>query len=241
MSRSMYKVKLSTISFFICLAFLTGCGTQESAKSSSSQTSSSLSKALNENDLFELRVPLQVIANWGLSGTKQDDFFIKSYSDPKREYESFEVTSVVPDYCLPVATLILDSQESGAKYYSYFAASTDVFNYFAIGVRAYASQELARSKFDEMYSIRSKCNSWIPKYSSGETDSEWDLGVETPSPTPDAVYWEYANSQQAWSVQIVGTAIYELSVAIDGDLPKAIKIREQAKAYFDAVLKEKQL
>jgi len=239
--KSTSRAILSGISLLICLTFLSGCGTQGTAEPSSSQTSSKWNKSLNETDLFELRVPLNEVTSWGLIGAMEDEFFIKSYSDPNREYESFEVTSVVPDYCLPVATLILDSKESGAKYYSYYGATTDVFNYFAIGIRVYSSPELARSEFNDMYSKRDKCSSWIPKFSSGETDSEWNLGVESPSSTPDAVYWEYSKLEQAWSIGIVGATIYDLSVAIEGDLPKAINIREQAKAYFDAALKGKQL
>ena len=241
MFNSTTRALLKVVSLFVCITFVSGCGTQESAEPSNSQSSTNMSMGLEENDLFELKVPLNEIAKWGFVGAKEDDFIIKSYNDSKRVYADSEVVSVIPDYCLPVASLLLDSKNSGAERYSYYSASKDVLNYFSIGIRTYSSAELAKSKFDEMLSVKDKCGSWIPKYSSGDNGLEWNVGVESLSTTPDTVYWESPDLQEALSLGIVGAAIYEVSVSIEGDLRKAIKIREQAKNYFDNALKAKQL
>lgn len=235
------KVILKGISLFICLTFLSGCGAQDSEETPSSKTSSKWSKNLNENDLFELKVPLTQYATWGFEGASESEFYIKSYSDPGRRYEDFEQNSATPDYCLPVSSLIHDSKASDADLFLYHSVSTSVFNYFSINVRVYSSPELAKSKFDSMYSIKDKCSSYITKYSSGQTNPVFNLGVQSPSPSADVVYWEYANNDQVFSIGIVGATIYSLSGGFVYDLPNAIKIREQANAYIAAALERKQL
>jgi hypothetical protein len=241
MFKSTSRTLLKVVSLLVCLTFISGCGTQESAEPSNSQTSPKWNKTLNETDLFELKVPLTQYATWGFEEASESEFYIKSYSDPGRRYEAFEQNSATPDYCLPVVSLVHDSKASGADLFFYHSVSKSIFNYFSIGVRVYSSPELAKSKFDAMYSVKEKCSSYITKYSSGQTNPEFNLGTESPSPSPDSVYWEYANYDQVFSIGIVGATIYSLSGSFDGELPKAIKVREQAQAYIEAALEAKQL
>jgi hypothetical protein len=241
MNKNARMATLKSVSLLLSLALLTSCGTQESAEPSSSQTSSKWSKNLNESDLYELKVPLTKYATWGFTGASESEFYIKSYSDPGRRYEAFEQNSSTPDYCLPVASLMHDSKASGSDLFFYHSVSTSVFNYFAIGVHVFSSPELAKSKFDAMYSIKDKCSSYITKYSSGVTNPDFILGVQSPSSSADVVFWEYANYDQVFGIGIVGATIYSISGAFDDDLPKTIKIREQANAYIEAALEGKQL
>lgn len=235
------RTLLKAVSLLVCLTFISGCGTQESSEPSNSQTSPKWNKTLNETDLFELKVPLEVVTAWGLKDAEKDEFYIKDYSDPNREYQDSEVVSVIPDYCMPLANLFLDSKESGADLYSYQSfISHDIFSYFAIGMRAFSSPELARSKFDEMINIKDKCQSFIPKYRSGETESEWELWSGSPLLSSNSLTWEFKDFQQANNITIVGSVIYEISTTIEDDLMKAKEIRDQAKSYFDKGILGKQ-
>lgn len=228
--------------FLLNIALLSGCGSKAMDKSSDSQVFTELKESLTETDLFELKVSLQDVTEWGLAGAEKDEFFIKSYSDAARPEQDFEIVSVVPEYCMPLANLILDSKASGADLFSYQSFTSDgVFSYFGVGMRVFASPELAKSKFAEMQEIIDKCGSFIPKYISGETESEWTLWSKPPTSASNSFSWENKEIEQAWSVNLVGSVIYEISVVIENNLEKSIGIRDKAKTYFDQIIESKQL
>jgi hypothetical protein len=236
--------QLRDLKFFILITLtvvfsltLTSCGSQERA------TESILSSAsLDETDLFELRVPLQEVTSWGLNGAENDEFLIKSYSDPKRENLLKEKVEVIPDYCLPFASLVLDSKESDADLYSYQSFLTQgPFNYLEVSMRVFSSPEIARGKFDSVVSVKNKCGTLIPKNASGETESEWNLWETDPFSSPVTISWESElGVKQAWSISIKQEVIYTVGVILDTDLAKAISMRKRANEFIDMSLEKTQ-
>jgi hypothetical protein len=93
---------------------LGSCGGTSSKNASDAGEVASYS-GLSDSELFKLQVSDSLVQKWGLTDHEERLFFIKSYSDEKRNYQSQEIESVITDYCLPVALLLSDSTLSGAK------------------------------------------------------------------------------------------------------------------------------
>jgi hypothetical protein len=217
--------------------FLTSCGT------GSNQAADDVAEVqkvttLSETDLFEFQIAENLVETWGLKSAEKTDLTIKSYSDSKRVNQSEEVESVIPDYCLPIASLLLDSSKSGSNYLftQIFASELNSFNYLQVQIYAFDSESLANEKFNEFLSVADKCGSWIPKYSDGGTGLEMDLLTKFSASSPDSLAWENSDYFEASGMGIVGSAIYNVSASVENNIEVAKSIRLSAQSHVRNLL-----
>ena len=220
---------------------LSSCGNNTEVSASSSSTVQQ-DGGLSETDLFKSQVTENSVEEWGFKSPEKDSFFIKSYSDPNRNYKSDELASVIPEECLEVATLLQDSEKSQAKLLSSlnFKDKTNSSNAIQIKVMAFESEKLASSRFNELLSKKDNCGSWIPKYQSGDTGLEMDLWKKTSTSNSKYLAWENSTYSEASALGLVGSAIYDIYVSIENDLNRARTVREAAVLEFEEVLKNLQ-
>jgi hypothetical protein len=217
--------------------FLTSCGV------GSNQAADDLGEvqkvnALSETDLFEFQIAENLVETWGLKSAEKKDLTIKSYSDSKRANQSYEVVSVIPDYCLPVASLLLDSSKSGSNYLftQNFASEFNISNYLQVQIYAFDSESLAKEKFNKFLSVADKCGSWIPKYSDGVTGLEMDLFTKFSASDPDSLEWENSDYFEACGLGIFGSAIYIVSASVEKNIEVAKSIRLSAQSHVRNLL-----
>ena len=194
---------------------------------------------LSETNLYELKIPEHTVVSWGIAKAYNLDFYIKQYSDPNRKDISAEVTGSIPDYCLPLASLLLDSKKSGAEMLSFQSFTTkDGINYLELRMSVYPSPELARKQFLSVLSVKDKCRSLIKKDNSGDSPTDWVLWDQSPVSSPNSISWESdGDLSQSWGIGVSGGVIYQLRVILKSDLPKAIELRSKAKEYVLDALK----
>lgn len=236
---SLRRFPIYVFAILSCFA-LASCSTSSTDQGEDSSKLAE-SEGLSESDLFKIQISDDTIQQWGLINHEERIFFIKAYSDEKRNYQSQEVESVIPDYCMPVASLLSDTKKSEAKYFLQQSLnSTENFDYFGIEVKAFESASLARDKFDLLVANSDKCGAWLPKYTSGETGIELDLWEKLSTKTPDYIAWENEKYDEAGSVGLVGSTVYVISVSVDGRMEKSKSVRETANTYVGDFLRQLQ-
>ena len=233
---------MSVLVFGMVLALLlSSCGNSSDSSEKNAVTGQS-NAGFSETELFRFQVTEKLVEEWGFKNSEKDEFSIKSYSDPERNDSSDEVVSVIPKECLAVASLLLDSKESGSSYVSSlsFGTKTNASNALSVRIMAYDSKQLASSAFSAFLSRKDDCGSWIPKYRSGDTGLEMDLWNKLSTPNSKSAAWENSEYSEAAALTLVGSAIFDVYVSIENDVDQAMAVREAAVAYFGEMLRTKQ-
>ncbi len=194
----------------LIVVFLTGC-----SNSVSSQVE--MEAGLSENELFQSSLSKTLVQSFGFPVIKYDNIVIKEYSDPNRSDIKNEVIKVVPDFCLPVASLLSDSKESGALF-SLVQTMDDesLDSNLTLTVKTFLNEIAARNAFDEFLSNADRCGTWIPTYKFGDIGISMDLWEKPVFKDRNMFGWANSVYSESGVVGISGSAIYDAYVKMDG-------------------------
>jgi hypothetical protein len=215
-------------SILLIAILVSACG----QSGSSQEQSTDSNKTWSKDEVFQQAIDLSTVKEWG--------YFDNSYSD-KTEVVDFEndknigtsqLVSVKPVDCLPLAVLLEDSPDSGAKYLlkqnhsdsDTFPSQSMIFRVFV-----YDSEEKSKKAFEAVKPIATKCGNYIANRSD-EIFSR-DLWQEANLINDDLIEAVNSEYDEVNALGRVGSAIYyiyflnfEKMEKSKSDLEKAITI-----------------
>jgi hypothetical protein len=192
-------------SIFLITILVSACG----QSGSSQEQSTDSNKTWSEDAVFQQAIDLSTVKEWG--------YFDNSYSD-KTEVVDFEnngnietpeLVSVKPVDCLPLAVLLEDSPDSGAKYLlkqnhsdsDTFPSQSMIFRIFV-----YDSEEKSKKAFEAVKPIATKCGNYIANRSDEVFSRDlWQEATLVNDDLIEAVNLEY---DEANALGRLGSAIY---------------------------------
>jgi hypothetical protein len=189
-------------------------------------------KIWTEDEVFQQAIDLSIVKGWG--------YFDNSYSDKteivnfanQKNTESSELVAVKPIDCTPLAVLLEDSADSGAKYIlKQYHANGDAFpsQSMIFRVFAYDNEDKSKKAFEAVKPIASRCGNYIAKRTNDVLSQDlWQEATIVNENLIEAFNLEF---DEANALGRVGSAIfyiyfinYKKMDKSKGDLEKAIKI-----------------
>ena len=219
---------LKACSIFLIPILISSCG--QSKSSQVKETNST--KIWTEDEVFQQAIDLTIVKSWG--------YFDNSYSD-KTEIINFanqknattsELIAVKPIDCTPLAVLLEDSADSGAKYLlKQYHTNGDVLPSQSMIFRifAYDNEDKSKKAFEAVKPIVSRCGNYIAKRTNDV--SSQDLWQEATIVNENLIEAFNLEFDEANALGRVGSAIYFIYFInynkmekSKGDLEKAIII-----------------
>ena len=219
---------LKACSIFLIPILISSCG---QSRSSQVQDTNS-TKIWTEDEVFQQAIDLSIVKSWG--------YFDNSYSDKteiinfgnQKNTETSELISVKPIDCTPLAVLLEDSADSGAKYLlkqyhangEVLASQSMIFKIFA-----YESEDKSKKAFEAVKPIASRCGNYIAKRTNDVLSQDlWQEATIVNENLIEAFNLEF---DEANALGRVGSAIYYIYFInfkkmgkSKGDLEKAVTI-----------------
>jgi hypothetical protein len=227
------KIRIAA-TLLISASIVSGC-----SSAPKEEVSTSSQESWDESQLFQLSIPKGDILRFGFPSIGYLDVTIKDYSDPQREGLAQEVVSVVPANSFPVASIIEDSEKSGALLsLKQIIDDENLDHNFSITVKSFQNDSEASKKFGLLLQNADKCGSWIPKYQSGESGIYMDLWESVDSKAQNRLQWSNGMYDEADILGLQGSLIYEVYVKIDGNLNKAKDIANKAEVELISLIKK---
>lgn len=196
---------LKVCSIFLIATLISSCG--QSGTSSVQNINSN--KIWSEDEVFQQTIDLGIVKGWG--------YFDNSYSDKteivnfanKNEIGSSGLVSVKPTECLPLAVLLEDSSDSGAKYLlkqNYSNSDVLPSQSMIFRIFTYDSEDKSKKTFEAVKPIASRCGNYIAKFTNDVFSR--DLWQEATVVNEDLIEAFNSEYDEANALGRVGSAIY---------------------------------
>jgi hypothetical protein len=219
---------LKICSIFLIPILISSCGQSRSFQVQDINST----KIWTEDMVFQQAIDLSIVKGWG--------YFDNSYSDKteiinfadQNNAETSELIAVKPTDCTPLAVLLEDSVDSGAKYLlKQYHANSDLLpsQSMIFKIFAYESEDKSKKAFEAVKPIASRCGNYIAKRTNDVLSQDlWQEATIVNENLIEAFNLEF---NEANALGRVGSAIfyiyfinYKKMDKSKGDLEKAIKI-----------------
>jgi|688.fasta_scaffold641766_1 hypothetical protein len=165
----MYKI-LPVIA--ISALLLSGCASTSDSKSNGIVPADT---GWSSEKVFNQAIDISLIDNWGYSGGDAK-ITVKNFLDSVTANRE-KLLSVKPSECMPIASIVEVSSNSGADYvlHQFYTDNTFLFDkLLQFDLFAYPDSLSASSKFDEFVAFANKCGSYLVNRSSESYSvTEW--------------------------------------------------------------------
>jgi hypothetical protein len=201
------KIWLKTLTIASVALLLSSCSNSENSQKQIDDSNTNWST----DDVFQQAIGLETVKSWGyFDNSSSDKTEIVDFKESAELIDS-QLQSVKPSECLPLAVLLEDSPDSGARFMlKQNHSDSDVFPSKSMMFRifAYDSEDQAKKVFEAAKSLANKCGNYMAQFKDEVyTRDLWDGAQEVGDNLVQAFNSEY---DEANALGREGSAIYYL-------------------------------